>query len=76
VITQLEADTCCASSEREHSSQPNPTFIAAISIAVLGSGIVLPARVPALVLSDAWRTVAPIPIRPVPKHLLLSVFVV
>jgi hypothetical protein len=43
---------------------------------VLGVGVVLPANVPALVLSDAWRTSAPIPIAPVPKHVLLSVFLV
>jgi len=48
----------------------------AITAAVLGVGVVLPARVPALVLSDAWRTSAPIPIAPVPKHVLLSVFLV
>jgi len=37
---------------------------------------VLPRMVPALVLSDAWRTVSPLPTAAVPKHLLLSVFLV
>ena len=76
VLTQAQADSCCASSERENSNQSSPSFVAAITAAVLGVGIVLPANVPALVLSDAWRTSAPIPIAPVPKHVLLSVFLV
>ena len=76
VLTQAQADSCCASSERKNSDQSNPSFAAAITAAVLGVGIVLPVSVPALVLSDAWRTSAPIPIAPVPKHVLLSVFLV
>jgi hypothetical protein len=75
-LTQGEADACCAASEREHSSPSTPTFVAVISVAVLGPGIVLPASAPALVLSDDWRTCAPIPTPPVPKHVLLSVFLV
>jgi len=76
VITQLQADSCCASAEGQRSNQSNPSFVTAITAAVLGVGVVLPASVPALVLSDAWRTSAPIPIAPVPKHVLLSVFLV
>ena len=76
VLTQVQADSCCASSERENPNQSSPTFAAAITAAVLGVGIVLPAKVPALVLSDAWRTAAPIPVAPVPKYVLLSVFLV
>jgi hypothetical protein len=75
-LTQMQADSCCATSERETSNPSNPTFVAVISSAVLGSGIVLPASVPSLVLSDGWRTVAPIPLTPVPRHVLLSVFLV
>jgi hypothetical protein len=76
VLTQAQADSCCASSERKNSDQSNPSFATAITAAVLGAGIVLPASVPALVLTNAWRTSAPIPIAPVPKHVLLSVFLV
>ena len=76
VLTQVQADSCCASSERENSNQSNPSFVTVITAAVLGVGTVFPASVPALVLSDAWRTSAPIPIAPVPKHVLLSVFLV
>ena len=70
------SDNCCASAEGQRSNQSNPSFVTAITAAVLGVGVVLPANVPALVLSDAWRTSAPIPIAPVPKHVLLSVFLV
>jgi hypothetical protein len=75
-VTQAQADSCCASSERENSDQSNPSFATVITSAVLGVGVVLPANVPSLVLSDAWRTSAPIPIAPVPKHVFLSVFLV
>lgn len=76
-LTQVDADTCCLSSEPEDSTNPStPTFVAVISLPVLGPGVVLPATVPALVLSDEWRTVSPIPSTPVPRHVLLSVFLV
>jgi hypothetical protein len=76
VLTQAQADSCCASSEREHSSQSSPTFVASMTQAVLGTGTVLPAVAPSIVLSDGWRTAAPIPTAPIPKHVLLSVFLV
>jgi hypothetical protein len=76
VITQAIADNCCAAAEGQNSNQSNPSFVMAITAAVLGVAVVLPANVPALVLSDAWRTSAPIPVAPVPKHVLLSVFLV
>ena len=76
VITQAQADSCCAAAEGQHSNQANPSLVTAIPAAVLGIGVVLPANVPALVLSDAWRASAPIPVAPVPKHVLLSVFLV
>jgi hypothetical protein len=76
VRTQAQADSCCASSEGKTSNQASPTFVAAITASVLGAGVVLPANVRALVLSDASRTSAPLPVAPVPKHVLLSVFLV
>jgi hypothetical protein len=76
VITQAQADSCCASSEQDDSTQPSPNVAVAFSSAVLGTGIILPVSVPALVLSDSWRAVVPIPSTAVPKHLLLSVFLV
>ena len=76
VLTQAQADSCCAASDGENSSQSSPSFVASITQAVLGTGIVLPSVTPALVLSDAWRAVAPLPTAHVPKHVLLSVFLV
>jgi hypothetical protein len=75
-LSQVDADNCCASSERENSSPSTPTFVAAIPLAVLGPATVLPISVPPLVLSDDWRTVLPTPTTLVPKHVLLSVFIV
>ena len=76
VLTQAQADSCCAAAEGQNSNQSNPSFVTVISAAVLGAGVVLPAVVPALVLSDGWRASVPIPIAPVPRHVLLSVFLV
>jgi hypothetical protein len=76
VLTQAQADSCCAASEREDSSQSSPSFVASITQAVLGTGTVLPSVTPPLVLSDAWRGVTPLSIAHVPKHVLLSVFLV
>jgi hypothetical protein len=76
VIPQAQADACCAASEGQHSNQSAPSFITVISSAVLGAGVIRPVSIPSLVVSDAWRTVAPMPIAPVPRHVLLSVFLV
>ena len=75
-LTQSDADSCCASSEREDSSPSNPSTVAPISNVVLGEAVVIPSPIPSLVLSEHWRTVVPLPIAPVPRHVLLSVFLV
>jgi hypothetical protein len=75
-VSQAQADSCCASSEREESTQPELAYIVAATHAVLGDGVLMPASIPALVLSEHWRTVSPIPTTPVPRHVLLSVFLV
>lgn len=76
VITQALADACCAASERDQSNSSSPTAVAAIAAAVLGAGVVLPSSAPPLVLTDGWRMGAPVPRPPVPRHVLLSVFLV
>jgi hypothetical protein len=76
VLTQGQADSCCASSEREDSSHSNPSILAPISNVVLGEGVIIPPPIPSLVLSDNWRTAVPIPAAPVARHVLLSVFLV
>jgi hypothetical protein len=75
-VTQSQADACCAASEHNQSSSSNPAAVAAISAAVLGAGVVLPAVTPTLVLTDGWRTHVPATSSPVPRHVLLSVFLV
>ena len=75
-MTQSEADSCCASSRPEQSNRAASSIVVAASLAMLGPGVVLPASVPALVLSDNWRTAVPIPATPIPRHVLLSVFLV
>jgi hypothetical protein len=74
-VTQAEADGCCALSEQDDSS-PSPSSTAFFTSA----GAVL-SPVPAVLshpLSHAkiWRASVPIPATHVPKHLLLSVFLV
>lgn len=73
-VTQAQADGCCALSEQEQSGQSNQAFAVPLSSAVLGPGIVVPPAPPRLVLTDAWRTGAPVPSPPVSRHVLLSVF--
>jgi hypothetical protein len=74
--SQAQADRCCATSERKQSNPSTPTLVTVISSTVLGVGVAVPTPAPALVLSDGWRTVAPIPIAPVPRHVLFSVYLV
>jgi len=76
LVTQAEADSCCASSKSHDANPSTPMSIVVISGAVLGPGVVVPDIAPALVLSDAWRRAAPIALTPVPRQALLSVFLV
>jgi hypothetical protein len=75
-VTQAQADSCCAFSEGHQPSPTGETAAMAITHAVLGPQTVVPARAPARVLSDGWRTAIPVPSPPIPRHILLSVFLV
>ena len=75
-LSQAQADACCTVSGRDQSSQSTPSAVAALSGAVLGTGTIVAPSVPRLVSSDGWRTAAPLPTAAVPRHLLLSVFLV
>jgi hypothetical protein len=75
-LTQAQADACCTVSGRDQSDRSSQSAAAVISGAVLGNGIIVPPSVPALVSSDGWRTASPLPAAQVPRHLLLSVFLV
>ena len=75
VVSQTEADSCCASSEREDSapSPSNLAFSLSLAVVIRPVPVLIPepeARV------DVARASAPITPARVPKHLLLSVFLV
>ena len=75
VVSQADADSCCAASEQDDST-PSPSS-AGFFVAL---GTVL-SPVPALIPDppahvDLWRASVPGPTAHVPKHLLLSVFLV
>jgi hypothetical protein len=74
-VTQAQADNCCARSERTHSTTSNSTFVlsATVAFAPATMPVVTSPNVPAL---QEWRAFVPLPVSPVPKHLLLSVFLV
>lgn len=74
--SQTQADSCCAASERDRSNRSDVTLVAPPSSTVLGPGVVVPAITPALVLRNGWRTIAPNPLAPFPKHILHAVFLV
>jgi hypothetical protein len=70
---QAQADGCCAASERTGSATTVAGFIPAGTPALHVSPV--PADLPAIAsFFERWRAVAPLPPSPVPKHLLLSVF--
>ena len=74
VVTQAQADSCCALSEQEQSGQSTQAVAVPVPVADLGPGIVVPPATPRLVLTDSWRTSAPVPSPPLHRHVLLSVF--
>jgi hypothetical protein len=74
VLTQAEADACCAMSERKQSETSSPTALVVLAAPVLDAGVVLSPSLPARVLGESWRRDAPSVVPPVPRHILLSVF--
>ena len=74
-ITQAEADRCCATSDQDDATSTPSTMALVVSLApVPGPVPVLLAH--ALLRADAWRAAVPITTTRVPRHLLLSVFLV
>ena len=74
--SQSQADQCCVASERDTPNQSMPMTVGVLSTPVLDASVLLPLRVPTLVRTDAWRTTTPLLVTPVPRHLLLAVFLV
>jgi len=74
-LSQAEADQCCAASEHDDAAPSASAFALTMSLAVLPSPV--PLVTPAAALErDAWRRHSPVPGTHLPRHLLLSVFLV
>ncbi|HJZ74013.1 MAG TPA: hypothetical protein VKE51_19875 [Vicinamibacterales bacterium] len=74
-VSQAQADSCCAASaQRTESTSPGSTFAASGVIALMPAAVF---SSPMTVLSaQEWRAPVPPLVSSVPKHLLLSVFLV
>jgi hypothetical protein len=77
VVTQAQADRCCAASDTTDSTPSAGAFSLSLSAALVPSTLSTLAPISALPAPfDAWRTHVPLPIGHVSKHVLLSVFLI
>jgi len=77
VVTQAQADTCCAASGTNDSTPSAVAFSLSLSAALVPSTLsTLPPILAPPASFGAWRTHAPLPLGQVPKHVLLSVFLI
>jgi hypothetical protein len=76
VVTQAQADRCCAASDDDHSMPSAAAFSLSRSLAPATGALstLVPVTAPASV--DAWHTHAPRPVAQVATHVLLSVFLI
>ena len=74
-VSQAQADGCCAASEDDQSSPSSSTFASTIPLAALGTSTPLSTLADVAVRPGGTATL-PIPPSHVPKHVLLSVFLV
>ena len=72
-ISQAQADSCCASAERSDSTPSTSSNVAGFPVAVVTPQI--PALGPDVAVFRALSA-PPADVSPVPKHLLLSVFLI
>lgn len=75
VITQADADRCCAASDPDETAPASPTSVPAPSPVILPSPLLARAE-PASGRHALWRTDIPRVPSDVPRHLLLSVLLV
>jgi len=76
VVTQAQADSCCAASDQSESTPSAPAFSISLSAALV---VPLTTIEPVTALSTplgSWREHVPLPGSQAPKHLLLSVFLI
>jgi hypothetical protein len=77
VVTQAQADSCCAASDTNDSTPSAGAFSLSLSAALVTSTLSTLALIMAPPASvDAWRSHVPLPLGQVPKHVLLSVFLI
>jgi hypothetical protein len=77
VVTQAQADRCCAASDTNPSTPSNQAFSLPLSPALVASTFSTLASIIAPPASiDAWRTHVPLPVGQVAKHVLLSTFLI
>jgi hypothetical protein len=77
IVTQAQADSCCAASDTDDSTPSAGAFSLSLSAALVPSTLSTLAPIIAPPPSfDAWRTHVPLPIGHVSKHVLLSVFLI
>jgi hypothetical protein len=75
-VTQAQADSCCAASDTNDSTPSPGVFSLALSAALVTSTLTTLAPIAAPSSFEAWRTHVPLPAGHVPKHVLLSVFLI
>ena len=77
VVTQAQADSCCAASDTDDSTPSAVSFSLSLSAALVPSPVFTLALIVAPPASfAARRTHVPVPLGRVPKHVLLSVFLI
>jgi hypothetical protein len=77
VVTQGQADSCCAASDTNDSTPSPGAFSLLLSAALVNSTLTTLAPIVAPPASfEAWRTHVPLSVGQVPKHVLLSVFLI
>lgn len=72
-VSQADADACCAISDRDDAAPAAGLPALGMALALVASPVPLPGHVAA---RDIWRTAAPVPVRTISTHLLLTVLLV
>jgi hypothetical protein len=76
VLTQADADSCCAASEQDDATQSPSNLLNLNTLGFVLSSAPGVLSTPEHRHAAIWRASVPIPISHVSKHLLLSVFLV
>jgi hypothetical protein len=76
VLTQADADRCCAASEQDDATPSPSNLLNLITLGFVLNSAPAGLSVPEHHHAEIWRASVPIPIPHVSKHLLLSVFLV